>query len=379
MAVLWQLGVEFIQGYFVQRARESVTIWTGCEARTSALPRTSDSPPSPAARQALRRAARARRGSPSSSAYLSVMCARRSGSTQALVRRDDRHRGQILLASSRPSCDDRPNILLPLPRGSSGSSCDREHEHLPSRAHAQQQRFRRPPAPAPARVRLRPPAPCSTVLPARLRECSSLELHDEAVAGVATRAPSGPRARRSARRANVAPSGGSRRPDSGSPCPRADGSVCASRLYARPVLSRNTASCLLRPRAAARNSSPGLVRQRRADRSRDPSPRAPSRARDSTTVTGSLATSSDLVDRLRRLALDDAACGGRRRTSSASATQLFAHQLASAAPCDLSVFSSSSRSAASSVLLAADLHLLELREVAQLGLEDRLGLQRRSA
>ena len=58
------------------------------------------------------------------------------------------------------------------------------------------------------------------------------------------------------------PSGGLSRPDSGSPRPRAVGSVCAGRLYALPVLSRNTASWLLRPCTAASSLSPGTVVQR---------------------------------------------------------------------------------------------------------------------
>ena len=92
-----------------------------------------------------------------------------------------------------------PKILLPLPRGSSGSSAAGNTSSRPSLFTRREQRVR-PPGTGAGGSTCAPSGTFSTALPARLRRVQLLQLHDEAVARVVASSQQVLAARRSARR-----------------------------------------------------------------------------------------------------------------------------------------------------------------------------------
>ena len=272
-------------------------------------------------RGSTRRAGRARRDSLRASANFSVIL-RSPASTRSVcpARRRDRRAG------IPRGCDllrDMPKILLPLPRGSSGRSSTGKTSRRPSEFAAASSASPTAGTGAGASTRAAVghsehglAGPIARAAPRASRRSRNPRR---------SRAPSDPPARRSA------PGGTSRRrrvesPDSGSPCPRADGSVCAAGCT-RGRCSRGT------PRAACCGPARGARTRRRscttacADRDRGPCPARTQPLFESTTVTGSLATSS----------VSSIACAAARSTislvrraspySSASASDLVAHEL----------------------------------------------------
>jgi hypothetical protein len=197
-----------------------------------------------------------------------------------------------------------------------------------------------------------------------------LQAHAEAVAGIADDQPqvlglADQHARQSARHRADRAGPTAARPG------RAPRAAYAPAGCRRPVLSMNTASCVLRPRAAAWKASPVLYDRLRgsmswplAERTKPPV----GQHHGHRLVRQQFA----FLDRLRRGALDDARAP-LIAVFPASAVDLGAHQLPQLGLAAEQLLELA-RSSRQRLLLLADLHLLELRQVAQLGLEDRLGL-----